>query len=116
MPRVRRRGPKKIQFYSAKRRAIMAAGEQIDHLTVFERDEWTCGICKEPVDKNLRQPDPKCATVDHIVPISVCIVQGWAVETIHTYANVQLAHLDCNLDKSNQAHAKYVMIEVEEKG
>lgn len=92
----------------------MKAGEEIVHLTVFERDNWTCGLCGDPVDKNLRQPEPMCATLDHIVPISVCLQQAWPVETIHTYANVQTAHLQCNLAKGEQVD--YDMLETTEKG
>lgn len=77
----------------------MAAGDDIDHLTVFERDNWTCGICDGKVDKRYRQPNPLCATLDHVVPISQCLAEGWPIEKIHTYNNVQTAHLKCNLDK-----------------
>lgn len=87
--------------HGSKRRAVVAAGEDICHLTVFERDNWICGICGNPVNKYLRQPNWQCATIDHIVPISVALAQGWAVETIHTYENVQLAHYKCNMDKSD---------------
>jgi 5-methylcytosine-specific restriction endonuclease McrA len=92
----------RVKYYSAKRRAIYAAGEDIDHLTVFERDEWTCGICNKPIDRKLRKPNPMCATIDHIVEICEALRQGWAVEKIHTYANVQASHMQCNLDKSQQ--------------
>src|SRR4051812_8176311 len=96
----RAKSPKRtVQYYSPKRRAIMAAGDDIKHLAVFERDNWICGICGNKVDKRYRQPSPECATLDHVVPISVCLEEGWPIETIHTYDNVQCAHLSCNLDK-----------------
>lgn len=96
----------RVKYYSAKRRAIYAAGEDIDHLAVFERDNWICGICGKPIDKKRRKPDPMCASLDHIVEISECIDAGWPVEKIHTYENTQAAHLRCNLDKSqaNMVH------------
>lgn len=77
----------------------MAAGDDVVHLIVFERDNWTCGICGKKIDKRFRQPNPNCATIDHIIPISVALEEGWPTDTIHTYANVQAAHLSCNLDK-----------------
>lgn len=77
----------------------MAAGDDIDHLTVFERDNWTCGLCGNKIDKRYRQPSPECATLDHITPISVALEEAWPIEEIHTYANVQAAHLECNLAK-----------------
>lgn len=79
----------------------MTAGDDIVHLTVFERDNWICGICNKEVNRYLRQPNPMCASLDHIVPISVALEQGWPVETIHTYDNVQCSHLKCNLEKDN---------------
>ena len=93
----------------------MAAGEDVKHLTVFERDNWTCGICEGEVDKNLRQPDPMCATLDHVVPISVCLEQGWQIETIHTYANTQCAHLKCNLEKGGGVPLQCDIVEPTER-
>lgn len=94
-----KRSPRPVQYYSPKRRAIMAAGDDIVHLTVFERDNWICGLCHTKIDKRFRQPNPKCATLDHITPISVALEEGWHISDIHTYANVQAAHLSCNLEK-----------------
>lgn len=53
----------------------------IDREAIFERDEWLCGICGEPVEADE-------ATLDHIVPISL----GGADEP----SNVRLAHFLCN--------------------
>jgi 5-methylcytosine-specific restriction endonuclease McrA len=47
------------------------------------------------VDKRLAWPDPKSASLDHVRPIS----RGGS----HTYFNVQLAHLTCNLKKGKGA-------------
>jgi 5-methylcytosine-specific restriction endonuclease McrA len=58
---------------------------------VFERDGWTCGLCSEPVDPALSWPDPQSASLDHVLPLS----RGGS----HTMANVQLAHLGCNVEK-----------------
>lgn len=67
--------------------------EEVNAHTVYERDNWVCGICHEPVDETLKWPDRMCASLDHIHPMS----KGGG----HTYANSQLAHHRCNTLKSN---------------
>lgn len=91
---------RRVKYYSAKRRAVYAAGQDIVSLDVFERDHWICGICNEDIAPDLRYPDPACATLDHIVEICVALQEGWPLELIHTYDNVQASHLSCNLAKS----------------
>jgi len=71
----------------------MARGEKIDHLAVFERDEWTCNICGERINKRLRGDAWMRATLDHIIPLS----RGGT----HTYDNVAAAHWLCNMDKGD---------------
>ena len=75
------------------RRELVHAGDSdvIELGQLGERDAWVCGICTGPVDRDLEYPDRMCATVDHVVPIS----KGGR----HVWANVQLAHLDCNMAK-----------------
>jgi 5-methylcytosine-specific restriction endonuclease McrA len=68
--------------------------ENINRMAVFERDDWTCGICHEPVDRTLKYPDPGFASIDHIIPVS----RGGS----HTYDNVWCAHLRCNLSKRDK--------------
>lgn len=58
---------------------------------VYKRDGWVCGICGEPVNKDLEYPDPESASLDHIIPL--------AAGGTHTWDNVQLAHLRCNVEK-----------------
>jgi hypothetical protein len=66
--------------------------EPIKPAEIYERDRWRCGICHKRVDKRLKYPHPKSASLDHIVPMS----QGGG----HVKTNVQLAHLICNSQKS----------------
>ena len=73
----------------------MLAGEDIDHLIVFERDDWICGICQTPIDKALRGDNWMRATLDHITPLS----KGGT----HTYDNVGPAHWICNMQKGCEA-------------
>lgn len=55
-----------------------------------------CGICGLPVDKSLRYPNPMCATVDHIIPVT----KGGTNEL----SNLQLAHHYCNRQKSDKLY------------
>ncbi len=68
--------------------------ERLDPLAVFERDGWICGICGKPVSKRWKSPDPRSASLDHIVPLS----RGGS----HTWENVQCAHRGCNVMKSDR--------------
>lgn len=85
----------RVKYYSPKRRKIYAQGEDINCLDIFERDEWVCHICSGPVDRKVRFPDPMCATIDHIVPISAPDSPG------HVKNNVATAHKACNEYKSD---------------
>jgi 5-methylcytosine-specific restriction endonuclease McrA len=83
-------------LHAKKRRAVLAGVERepIDRAAIFERDAWTCGICHEPVDPEATWPDKRCASLDHIVPLS----KGGP----HTMANLRLAHFDCNAIRGNR--------------
>jgi hypothetical protein len=67
------------------RRARLAAAfvEVVDPMKVFERDKGICGICHRLVGTDWH--------VDHVIPIA----KGGR----HEYANVQLAHGQCNRSK-----------------
>lgn len=65
--------------------------ERIDPHEICCRDEWRCGLCRELIDPSVRWPDPKSASLDHIIPL--------AANGTHTAANVQAAHLLCNIRK-----------------
>lgn len=75
------------------RRARMrgARVERVDFREVCERDGWKCGLCGQAVNKSLRYPHKKSASLDHILALAM----GGA----HSMSNVQLAHLDCNIKK-----------------
>jgi 5-methylcytosine-specific restriction endonuclease McrA len=60
-----------------------------------DRDGTDCGICREPVDMNLRRSvSNMCASVDHVLPRSL--------GGTHDPENLQLAHLYCNQVKSDR--------------
>ena len=77
----------------ARKRAVFVA--PVDHAAIYERDGGICGICDEPVNAELRFPDPRSASIDHIIAL--------ANGGIHAPENVQLAHLGCNAAKGARA-------------
>jgi len=68
---------------------------------IAQRDDWTCGICGELVDRTVRWPDPGQATLDHIVPVT----RGGTNDP----SNLRLAHMSCNRRRGNrmEAHASF---------
>jgi 5-methylcytosine-specific restriction endonuclease McrA len=79
---------------SARRRArrLNAFVENVDRKTLYERDKGVCGICKGPVSYEQM-------TIDHIVPL--------ARGGLHSYANTQPAHEECNLAKGEMMPDEY---------
>lgn len=90
---TRKRNNRENSKHVLRRRAAQrgTAAEAIRPRDIFERDDWTCGICREPVDPALAAPHPKSPSVDHVIPLS----RGGT----HTRDNVQTAHLGCNCRK-----------------
>jgi len=83
---------------AAERRRIrrrMAFVENVYRKQVFERDGWKCQICGKAIPKRAKVPEPKAATIDHIIPL--------AVGGTHEMRNVQAAHFWCNASKSANA-------------
>lgn len=69
--------------------------EYVRPLAVFDRDGWICGLCGGTVDRTLTWPHPRSASLDHVVPMS----KGGP----HVAANLQCAHLGCNLLANDKA-------------
>lgn len=85
----------KWQRTNRARRARLEQVESEPYSTdeIAERDGFRCGLCRRKVNMALRRPNPRSASIDHIVPLS----KGGD----DTRTNVQLAHLDCNVRKNN---------------
>lgn len=64
---------------------------QVDKHTIFERDDWTCKLCGNPVKEGMAWPHPMSPSLDHVVPV----IRGGTNEM----TNLQLAHLVCNMRK-----------------
>jgi len=89
-------------------RAAGVPFENVKRSEVYEKHNWTCGICGEEIDPTLDPADPKSLTLDHIVPIS----RGGA----HTYANVQPAHRACNVAKADRLPGDPVVADAQKIG
>lgn len=57
-------------------------------LSIYERDDWTCKICGEPVDRDADVGDNMAPSLDHIIPRS----RGGG----HESENLRTAHRVCN--------------------
>lgn len=72
------------------------------HRVAFEKNkkrllktQSTCGICGKPVDKTLKYPHPLSPVIDHIIPVA----KNGHPSDIN---NLQLAHWQCNRQKSDK--------------
>jgi hypothetical protein len=59
---------------------------------VYDRDGWRCHLCRRPVNRRLRYPDPRSTSLDHLIPL--------ADGGTHDPANLATAHLGCNQARS----------------
>lgn len=78
-------------------RRATVPGPRIDPLDVYARDGWVCQLCRSSIDPTLRHPDPRSASLDHLIPL--------AVGGLHETANCQASHLVCNLRKGARQRA-----------
>lgn len=89
--RVRTQAQNAKREHARRARRLGLAHEDYDRNAIFERDDWTCGICGNVIDARLEWPHPLSASLDHILPLS----RGGP----DTASNVQAAHLRCNNKK-----------------
>jgi 5-methylcytosine-specific restriction endonuclease McrA len=93
----RKANPEKKREHDHRRRVRLLGGfvEKVDIAVLVERDGGYCGICHKRVK-------PAERSIDHVLPIS----KGGA----HSYANIRLAHLHCNVKRGNRGVAQLRMV------
>lgn len=78
----------------AAKRGKGRTAETFDPVDIFRRDRWQCQACGISTKRH-RFPDPRAATLDHIVPVS----KGGE----HTRANTRCLCFSCNCSKGDRA-------------
>lgn len=88
------------------RKALVAGAtvEAVDPQRVFELDGWRCHLCGRKIDRRLRWPHVKSASLDHVVPLS----KGGA----HSYENCRASHYGCNAAKCNRGDGEQFVFAV----
>ncbi|MGW1890105.1 HNH endonuclease [Streptomyces sp. NPDC002004] len=93
LPTPRRSDAKRAQ--DRRRRERMRSSGSIERYTmkeIGERDGWICGLCRDPVDRARRHPDPRSPSIDHVRTI--------AAGGTDTRDNVRLTHWGCNHERN----------------
>lgn len=68
----------------------------LDRMALYARDNWTCQICRDPVDYTADPNSDWYPSIDHIVPRS----HGGT----HEWENLRLAHTWCNSVRGDMSH------------
>lgn len=95
-----------LRAKAQRRRAAVRGARLIERFTdveIFERDNWRCGICRRRVNKLLKYPHPRSASLDHTVPLS-------EDPDGHRKANVRCSHLECNVKRGNRGGGEQLML------
>lgn len=91
--RCAKRNERALRSYRRRTNGDWTPGE-VRRYEIFERDGWRCHLCGKRTKRDADPLDPRSATLDHIVPLSL----GGA----HTRENVATACRSCNSRKSNR--------------
>ncbi len=88
----------------AKRRVLQKSAyvAPVSPTYIFERDNWTCQLCRRKVNRKAVVPHPRAPVLDHVIPL--------AKGGTHEPANVQCAHFMCNCLKSDRGGGEQLML------
>jgi hypothetical protein len=92
-PPCRRRGTRAERAVVRRARAHKGSKWKARRSRIAESFAWVCMLCLEPIDPQLRHPDPNSVSLDHVVPRSA----GGR----ETRTNLWPAHLGCNIARGN---------------
>lgn len=95
----------------ARRRArkLDAFIEDVDRMTVFERDKFVCYLCKRRTKLYPNKSwHPRKATVDHVIPLAA----GRNAGGLHGYQNCRTACQECNSRKSDRGGGEQLALAV----
>lgn len=67
-------------------------------LAIYERDNWTCQLCFEPIDRDAHYLSAWAPSLDHIEPQSAALIPD------HSAANLRLSHMWCNAVRGDGTH------------
>lgn len=67
-----------------------------DRLAIYTRDDWTCQLCGDPIDRDAHFLDDLAATLDHIE------CRSWVLIPDHSPSNLRTAHRICNSRRADQ--------------
>lgn len=86
----------------AKRAGADRSSVLVSRAAIADRDGWRCGICGGKVARGKKYPDPMCASIDHIIPLSHGGGNG--------AENLRLTHLRCNVTRRDRATDDQLML------
>lgn len=90
-----RRSVKRIRRSAERARLRRVKVENVNPITVFDRDRWRCMLCGVKTPRTLRGTyEPNAPELDHIVPL--------AAGGEHSYRNTQCACRSCNAAKGDR--------------
>lgn len=91
-----------VQRYCGRRckpsRAHRGVNSRATVVRLANQHGWMCAICSRPVDPSIYWPALDAGSVDHVLPVIEGGTDAWA--------NLQLTHLRCNLEKEGKRRGK----------
>lgn len=92
----------KYQRSVRRARKAKARVEVFARREIYERDKWTCHLCRKKVHRKKVAPHPMSPTLDHVIPLA----DGGE----HSRANVRTAHFLCNAIKGAGGGGEQLML------